>query len=102
MDNENNEIFNTDLIISFDDEGNEEEFRPLSFKKTEDWVYILAESITDDGIESEAFIFRCPSNIESSSDNSDTVLEQITEENESFDYILSLFEDEFAEYGIEY
>jgi len=93
MNNEQQTIGNEDnIIVLYNDDGDEVPMEILASHQDNDAVYILAV----EGDSSDVLLFKC---IEE--DDDDTIFELVDDEHEDFDRIFDMFKNDFASLGIE-
>lgn len=90
---ENEQAFENEsnIIVLYNDDGDEVPMEILASRQDNDVAYILAV----EGDSSEVLLFKC---IE---DDEDTIFELVDDEHEDFDRVFDMFKDDFANLGIE-
>jgi len=90
---ENEQAFENEsnIIVLYNDDGDEVPMEILASRQDNDVAYILAVQ----GDSSEVLLFKC---IE---DDEDTIFELVDDEHEDFDRVFDMFKDDFANLGIE-
>ena len=84
---------NQEMLVLYDEDGDELELLILSYKVEGDVRFVLAAD--DDG---SVLLLKCTDAVDS---EEDTIVEMVDEEHDEFDHVFKLFEKEFEKHGIE-